>query len=170
MKNRKYFIKTIALSLTLLLVFGSIARVSAQTERAAETYGKIEMLSPDGKKIREIAVRVRLLEDSLEIESTATGAVLKTMNYKEIQGAEYSYTKNPRWKTGLGLGAASILFFPLLLIAIPIGFSKHRRHWLTVRTDKDFAVLKLSKSMRKLFIPAFETRSSVKVTALGDDK
>jgi hypothetical protein len=92
------------------------------------------------------------------------------MNYSDITAAEYSYTKNPRWKTGLGIGAAAFVFPPLLLIAIPVGFTKHRRHWVTVRTSNDFAVLKVGKGIRKLFIPAFETRSSVKVTALGDNK
>ena len=57
-----------------------------------------------------------------------------------------------------------------LFVAIPLGFSKHRRHWLTIRTDNDFAVLKLSKSNRKFIIPAFETKSGVTVEAVGEDK
>lgn len=83
---------------------------------------------------------------------------------------EYSYSKNPRLKTGLGLGAASLLFPPLLFIAIPVGFSKHRRHWLTIKTENDFAVLKLSKSNRKFIIPAFKTNSGTNVETLGEDK
>jgi hypothetical protein len=94
----------------------------------------------------------------------------KTFLYTDIKSAEYSYSKNPRWKTGLGLGAASIIFPPLLLVAIPVGFTKHRRHWLTVRTENDYAVLKLSKSTRKLFMPTFETKSGVKIEAVGEDK
>ena len=156
--------------LLIVLIFNFSFPAAAQNAAQAETYEKIEMLSPDGEKIREIDVRVRFHADSLEIQSRATGEILKKMNYADIDGAEYSYTKNPRWKTGLGLGAASVVFPPLLLIAIPIGFTKHRRHWLTVRTEQDFAVLKLSKSIRKIFIPAFETRSQVKVRAMGDDK
>jgi hypothetical protein len=166
----KKFNNFISLSLTVLLVLGSLGRVAAQTTRGNETYEKIEMLVADGKKIREVDVRILLKEDSFEIQSKASGEILKTMTYKDIQDAEYSYTKNPRWKTGLGLGAVGLVFFPVLFVAIPLAFTKHKRHWLTVRTDKDFAVFKLSKSNRKMFIPAFETRSSVKVTALGDDK
>jgi hypothetical protein len=166
----KKFNNFISLSLTVLLVLGSLGRVAAQTERGNETYEKIEMLAQDGKKIREIDVRILLKEDSFEIQSKASGEILKTMSYKDIQDAEYSYTKRPRWKTGLGVGAAAIIFFPVLFVAIPLAFTKHKRHWLTIRTDKDFAVLRLSKSNRKMFIPAFETRSSVKVIALGDDK
>lgn len=164
------FAKILAMNLIVLLAFGSISNVSAQTVAQSEIYEKIEMLSPDGEKIREIAVRVRFNTDSFEIESRDTREILKKWNYTDIQSAEYSYTKKPRWKTGLGLGAASMLFLPLLLVAIPIGFTKHKRHWLTIRTNDDFAVLKLSKENRKLFIPHFETRSSVRVKALGDDK
>lgn len=142
----------------------------AQIISKTETYDKIEMLSPDGEKIRELDVRIRFNEDSMEIESKDARVILKKFVYSEIRQAEYSYTKNPRWKTGLGLGAAALAFPLLLVVAIPIGFTKHKRHWLTVRTGNDFAVLKLSKGNRKMFIPAFETHSSVKVIALGDDK
>ena len=124
---------------------------------------------PNGDRSKEVDVKVRFAADSIEIESRS-GEKLKSWKYTEIVSAEYSYTKNPRWKTGVTLGAVGLVFFPVLLVAIPLGFTKHRRHWLTVRTEKDFAVLKLSKSNRKTFIPAFETRSSVKVSALGDDK
>lgn len=150
----------------------AVVAQNANTTKLVETqvYDKIQFLEPSGKEIKEMDVRVRFSVDSMEIESKETGKIIKKWTYSEIQSAEYSYTKNPRWKTGLGLGAASVVFPPLLLIAIPVGFTKHRRHWLTLRTNKDFAVLKLGKSIRKIFIPDFETRSSVKVAALGEDK
>lgn len=133
-------------------------------------FEKIELLVPEGEKIREKNVRLRFTADALQIETTGDGQIYKTFKYDEIKGAEYSYTKNPRWKTGLGLGAASVLFPPLFLIAIPLGFSKHRRHWLTVKTETDFAVLKLSKNNRKLVLPAFETKTGVTVYGRGDSK
>ena len=162
--------KLLIINLIVLLALGSGLPVAAQEVSRGTTYEKIEMLSPVGEKVREIDVRVRFYPDSMDIESKDSGKVLKSWKYSDITGAEYSYTKNPRWKTGLGLGAASIVFPPLLLVALPVAFTKHRRHWLTIQTDKDFAVLKLSKSNRKLFIPAFETHSSVKVIAQGDNK
>ncbi len=161
----------ISILIAAILLINSSSIILAQNSTAkTEVYEKIELLLQDENKIKEIDVRIRFNNDLIEIESKATGKINKKWSYSEIQSAEYSYTKNPRWKTGIGLGAASIVFPPLLLIALPIGFTKHRRHWLTLRTDNDFAVLKLSKSIRKIFIPAFETHSSVKVTALGDDK
>ena len=163
--NYKSFISAILLTAFILNAFSPAA---AQT--VAEVFDKVEILVPDGDKIRERGVRLRFLENELQIETTADKKIFKTFKYAEIEDAEYSYSKNPRWKTGLGLGAASIVFPPLLLIAIPLGFSKHRRHWLTIRTGEDYAVLKLSKSNRKLILPAFETKTGVDVKGKGENK
>lgn len=160
-----YIQKTIAL--LLLLTF---AAASAFPLGDFDTFTNIEMMEQNGNGLRETSVKVIFGEDKMQVLSRSNGAVLKEWTYDNIKSAEYSYTKNPRWKTGLGLGAASILFPPLLLIALPIGFTKHRRHWVTVRTEDDFAVLKVGKGVRKVFIPAFETRTSVNIKALGDDK
>jgi len=152
--------------LSLSFMFNAVLSAQAQTS----VFDKIELLVPTGDRINEKSVRLRFFEDELQIEATADKTILKTFKYSEIKDAEYSYSKNPRWKTGLGLGAASIVFPPLILIAIPIGFSKHRRHWLTVKTGDDYAVLKLSKSNRKLVLPAFETKTGVTVLGRGDNK
>ena len=127
------------------------------------------MLVPNGDETSEKSAVVTFNQESMEIKAK-NSSLKKTFNYSDIKAAEYSYSKNPRWKTGLGLGAASIVFPPLLLIAIPVGFTKHRRHWLTIRTENDYAVLKLSKSTRKLFMPTFETKSGVRIEAMGEDK
>lgn len=133
-------------------------------------FENIELMEANGDNLRETSVRVIFDEHAIRMISRSNGAVLKELSYDTIKSAEYSYTKNPRWKTGLGLGAAGVLFPPLWLIALPIGFTKHRRHWVTIRTGDDYAVLKVGKGVRKVFMPAFETRTSVQIKALGDDK
>ena len=133
-------------------------------------FENIELMEANGDNLRETSVRVIFDENAMRVISRSNGAVLKEWSYDTIKSAEYSYTKNPRWKTGLGLGAAGVLFPPLWLIAIPIGFTKHRRHWVTIRTGDDYAVLKVGKGVRKVFMPAFETRTAVQIKALGDDK
>jgi hypothetical protein len=163
--NLKHFISAILLSAFILNAF-----LPGRAQAGTEVFDKVELLVPNGEKINEKSVRLRFLENELQIETTADGKIFKTFRYAEIKDAEYSYSKNPRWKTGLGLGAASIIFPPLLLIAIPVGFTKHRRHWLTIRSGDDYAVLKLSKSNRKLILPAFETKTGVNVAGKGDDK
>jgi hypothetical protein len=159
--------------ITFLLVFtifiSSAANFPAQNAQKSPSFGKIEILVPNGDEAEEKSVVVTFTENAMLIAANQR-QFSKTFLYTDIKSAEYSYSKNPRWKTGLGLGAASIIFPPLLLVAIPVGFTKHRRHWLTVRTENDYAVLKLSKSTRKLFMPTFETKSGVKIEAVGEDK
>lgn len=135
-----------------------------------ETFENIEFIQPNGDNLRETDVRVEFNDTTMRVISRSNRTIIKEWNYSDIKSAEYSYTKNPRWKTGLGLGAASLLFLPLIFIAIPVGFTKHRRHWVTVRTENDYAVFKVGKGVRKLFMPAFETRTSIQIQALGDDK
>lgn len=147
----------------------SCGKIYAQTANNFPRFSEIELLVPNGNETTEKSVVVNFTENSMTI-TAKNSRFNKTFLYTDIKAAEYSYSKNPRWKTGLGLGAASIVFPPLILVAVPIGFSKHRRHWLTVKTGNDYALLKLSKSTRKLFIPAFETKTGVKVEAVGEDK
>ncbi len=163
-------LKKLSVGLIAILLFNCVVMVNAQTILRDEVFEQIEMISQTGEKIVETDVSVHFGNDSMEIRASKTSAVLKTFKYTDIKNAEYSYSKNPRWKTGLGLGAAAVVFPPILLVAIPLGFTKHRRHWVTMRTEKDYAVLKVSKSLRKIFIPSFETHSSVKVEALGESK
>ena len=158
--------------LTLLLLIGLVSanfNIFAQTNIDQPTFKKVKIMLQNGDKTSQKPVVVRFSEDSMTIKNK-TGSLTKTFEYADIESAEYSYSKSPRWKTGLGMGAAGIAFPPLLLIAIPIGFTKHRRHWLTIKTADDYAVLKLSKSTRKIFIPTFETKSGVTVAAVGEDK
>lgn len=159
--------------ITVLMIFlsavNSVLVISAQTTKENPVFKEIEMLVQNGDDVDEKSVVITFSETALEIRAK-NAANSKTFKYSDIETAEYSYSKNPRWKTGLGLGAASIVFPPLLLVAIPLGFSKHRRHWVTVKTADDYAVLKLSKSSRKIFMPTFETKTGVKIEAIGEDK
>jgi hypothetical protein len=144
--------------------------ILAQSNVKVPVFDKIKIVELSGKEILQKSVIITFQENELSINSQKKGERIKAFLYKDIKQAEYSYSKTPRWKTGIGMGAASILFPPLLLVAIPIGFTKHRRHWLTIRTENDYAVLKLSKKNRKLFIPTFETKTGLTVRGSGEEK
>jgi hypothetical protein len=161
--------KIIASILLCVFIFNCAAGVKAHMADLPASFGEIELLVRNGDDVSEKTARVELFADAMVI-TTRNSNIKKTFRYADIRSAEYSYSKNPRWKTGLGLGAASLIVPPLIFVAIPLGFSKHRRHWLTVRTAEDYAVLKLSKSTRKMFIPAFETKSGVSVRGVGEEK
>jgi hypothetical protein len=161
--------KTLRCSIAIILL-GCLSLTAAPLPTVTETFDNIELMQPNGDNLRETGVRVEFGDTTMRVISRSNRTVIKEWSYSDIKSAEYSYTKNPRWKTGLGLGAASIVFPLLLFVAIPVAFTKHRRHWVTVRTDNDYAVFKVGKGVRKLFMPAFETRTSIQIQALGDDK
>ena len=125
---------------------------------------------PTSSSSKETRVIIIFLDDEVQIKSKKDGAILKTFKYADIKAAEYSFTEKPRWKEGLGLSAIGLLFPLVWVVTIPLGFTKTKNHWFTFRSEKDFAVLKLNKRIRKLFIPHFEVKTGVTVEAKGANK
>ncbi|MEK6285830.1 MAG: hypothetical protein AABO57_08835 [Acidobacteriota bacterium] len=158
--------QSIALVLVMVLTFMSVPPSMGQEQAAKgpDVFQNVEMLVPHGNKADQTPVRLRFEETHLMIESRKEGSILKNFTYSEIKSAEYTYSKHPRWKAGVGAAIAVGIF------ALPLFFMKGRKHWLTVKTDKDYAVLRLDKNNYKVILPAFETRSGVKVETLGEDK
>src|SRR5213083_1006199 len=153
-----------------ILLLTCLSLTAAPLPGDIESFENIEIMQPNGDNLLETDVRIEFDDTTMRVMKRSNRALIKEWKYTDIKSAEYSYTKNPRWKTGLGLGAAAIVFPLLLFVAIPVGFTKHRRHWVTIRTDNDYAVFKVGKGVRKLFMPAFETRTSIQIQAMGDDK
>lgn len=177
--------KLITLILTVALTLNAFPKAYAQDKptKPTEVFEKVELFILNGEKIEKLPVRLRLEEKSLIVESKKTGELLKTFSYDSVKSADYSYSKHPRWRAGAGTVAAGVALtyssvflaaaFPILL-AIPAGFalakSKSKRHWLTIKTDDDYAVLRLDKDFFRLVIPAIETRTGVKVEDVGEKK
>lgn len=178
--------KAIALMLVFALTLNAFPKAYAQEKaiKAPEVFEKVELFFLNGEKLEELPVRLRLEGKSLIVESKKSGDVMKNFGYDEIKSAEYSYSRHPRWKTGAGTAAAvsgaAAIISPLLLIAavpwlaIPAGVmmakSKSKRHWLTIKTGNDYAVLRLDKDISKLVIPAIETRAGLVVEDVGEKK
>jgi hypothetical protein len=129
----------------------------------ADQFHKVKMIVNTGEKGEEQDVILRFDPDAMVVFSRS-GTELKVFAYEDIQAADYSYSKSPRWKTGIGMAVAVGIF------ALPIFFMKGKKHWLTVRTDKDFALLRLDKENYKLIIPTFEARSGKKVELVAEGK
>jgi len=130
----------------------------------AEQFQKVGMLVAGSEKAREEDVVLSLDETQLIVLNKASLDQMKALPYQEIKAAEYSYSKAPRWKTD-GVAAVTIS-----VLTMPLFFLKGKKHWLTVRTANDYAVLHLDKNDYRLIITAFETRSGVKVEILPDEK
>jgi hypothetical protein len=144
-------------ALLLLLAF------TAQATQAADTFTNIKLVVNAGDKGEEQDAVLRFEDEALVVRSRG-GTVLKTFPYGDIKTAEYSYAKSPRWKSGIGLAVAVGVF------ALPVFFMKGKKHWLTLTSDKDFAVLRLDKNNYKLILPAVEVHTGKKAETSTDEK
>jgi serine/threonine-protein kinase len=136
----------------------------AATPVAPLTFTKVKLVLAEGTKTRELDAQLTLRSDRVVIIDGKRGSLLKEFRYASIRGAVYSQSKHPRWKTGLGAAAAVGVF------AAPFFFLKSTKHWLTLQTDDDFAVLQLDKDNYRVILPALETRSRVSVERAPAEK
>ncbi|MDQ3219961.1 MAG: hypothetical protein M3Q26_04320 [Acidobacteriota bacterium] len=149
---------------SLILVF-SIFVVTSQIAlaRVSSTF-MVETLVSEGKKSKEVNSTLNFGDKSFRLVSNKPGLVSKEMTYSEIKTADYSYSKKPLLSTG-GAVAMAILTG---LIVLPFLFMKKKQHWLTVRTDNDYAVMKLDKENFRQIQSEFEIKK-VKITTLNED-
>lgn len=180
--------RPVILTLAAALIFYSIPAVRAypNVPQSVVEFGDINLLVPKKKGVEQPAVQLRLEADTLIIEARKSGDVLKQFQYSTIKSAEYSHSKHPRWKEGVGaaavgttavgvaLGVSMIgaLGFIAPFVAVPLFLKtarmKGKKHWLTIKTESDYAVLRLDKSNYRLLIPALETRAAIKVETVAE--
>ncbi len=122
-----------------------------------ETFQKSQLVVQQGDKSKMVDVLVVFEEDRLLLTNKKKGEVLKTFEYKDIKSAEYSHSKHPRWKSGAGFAVVVGVF------ALPLFFLKGKKHWLTIQSQGDYAVLKLDKKNYKFINAAFEGHSGIEV-------
>jgi len=129
--------------------------VSAQT--APETFSNVTLNLQVGEKKKDIDATVRYEPEALVILDKKTNTPVKKFPYTGINAAEYSFSKSPRWKS-------AILVSPLFLL------SSGKKHWFMVKSESDYAVMRLDKTNYKLILAAFETKAGKKVDVLKDEK
>jgi hypothetical protein len=115
------------------------------------------MMMASGDKTKEVDVIFRFGEQKMQLINTKVRESYKDLAYADCKSAEYSYSKSPRWKSGL-------LVSPFLFL------SSGKKHWFMVKTANDYALLHLDKSNYKMILAEFETRTGVKVETEGEDK
>jgi hypothetical protein len=119
------------------------------------------MLSTGGEA-KETEAVLKLEVEKLVVTSKKEGALLKEIPYEKIKAAQYSYSKHPRWKEGIGFAVAIGVF------AAPIFFMKGKKHWLTLQTEDDYALLRLDKNNYQIIILALETEGGIEVEVSGE--
>jgi len=150
-------------------IMASILLVSsAFAQTATPVYG-IELVVPDRKKAVETDADIIFGEKTLRVvhDKSRFNAQTREIAYADIKTAEKSFAKKPMLSAG---GAVTTLLLGYMAIfTIPFLFIKKKRHWMTVQSEKEFAVLKLGDRNFRQIVAEFEARG-VKVADLGDEK
>ena len=151
----------------LLTIFVTIVFLLATTPIAFATDYDIELVVPDGKKSKETDAVLRIDKDSFQvvIEKSKFKNNEKTFVFKDIKVADYSYSKKPMLSGGGAIATALLVGF---IFALPFLFIKKKNHWMTVQTEKEFAVMKLDSSNYRAIIAEFETKG-VKVKEVKEE-
>lgn len=153
-------ITSIFLCICMLIV--SVPFAFAQTKTA--TTFKANTLVSDGKKSKEVDSSLAIEETSFKVTNRKTAAPIKEFNYADVKSADYSYSKKPLLSTGGAI--ATVLLLGVL--SLPFLFMKKKQHWLSVRTENDYVVMRLDKNNFRQVINEFETHQ-VKVATVDED-
>ena len=139
--------------------------VSTPFALAQQSTFKVEGLVSNGKKSKEVPSTLSFQESSVKVVSKKAGELSKEFNYADIKAADYSYSQKPLLSTGGAIATAVLLG----LVVIPFLFMKKKQHWLSVRTEKDYIVLKLDKENFRQIQNEFQVHK-VAVTTVEEDK
>ncbi len=158
--------KFLSIILTVCVFFASIPCFYAQTKNPHE-FRIISLVNKKGKP-SESASKLIFEKNSLKIIKRGTTASFKEFSYSEIKQVEYSHKETPFFskRDTIALTALATATFAGFAV-IPLMFLKKKQHWISLRTDEDFAVFHLSRKNLKYITAEFESRNIV--VAIGDE-
>ena len=134
----------------LILMLAQIASAQASANRY-----EAEMLknpNKGGKDTREVNAVLIFEKDALKIISRRKKETFKEFKYAEIKYVEHSYSKQPFYSDSTRTVMLSIL------TGLPLFPGESEKHWLTVVTENDFAVLKIENDNFRLLKNEFLIR------------
>lgn len=145
----------------------SLALVAATFAGTATSTYDVELVVSEGKKSVETDAVITFNDASFTVvpDKASFKSSTKEFKYSDIKNADHSYSKKPMLSGGGAIATALLVGF---IVAIPFLFIKKKKHWMTVRTEKDFAVIKLGDRNYKQIVSEFETHG-VKVADLKEE-
>ena len=146
----------VLVSIVLAVVLPCVSLASTQT------FTNIRLVVSDGKKGKEVKARLVLADEHVQVQQPPAGGVLKELDYSDLKAATYSYSKHPRWKETIGLGIAIGVF------ALPLLFSKSKKHWMTLQAEGDHMALRLHKKNFAMIIAAVESQTGLSVERVAE--
>lgn len=143
-----------------------IAVTSAFAQTAPKNY-EVELVVTEGKKSVETDAVLSIKETTFRVEPDKQSfkSSAKEFSYKDIKTADYSYAKKPMLSGG-GAVATAIL---LGVFVVPFLFMKKKKHWITVQTETEFAVIKLGDNNHRQIVAEFQTHG-IKVNTVSEEK
>ncbi|HVE59715.1 MAG TPA: hypothetical protein VNB22_23085 [Pyrinomonadaceae bacterium] len=151
------------MKITSVLLCFCILTVSVQFA-FAETNFKVKTVTVNGKKSKESAATIKFSENSFSAVKRKRNLIFKEFNYADIVSAEYSYSKTPV-VSRFGVFAASLF---IGVFAYSLMFLKKKQHWLAVRTNDDYLVLRLDGKNYQEILSEFDSRK-IEVKNLGEE-
>ena len=153
-------------AVTLLAVVSVLAVSSAFAQTAAKKYDvELAVKNTKDKSVMtdaDIAFTdggVAIMPDKPEFKDNA-----KTFAYSEIKQADASYSKKPMLSGG---GAVATALLVGVIFALPFLFIKKKKHWMTIQTEKEFAVMQLGDNNWRQIAAELQTKG-VKVNDLKE--
>jgi hypothetical protein len=126
----------------------------------------VELAVSQGKKSVETDAVMTFNDKTFQVipDKKSFASSAKEIAYSDITVADASYSKKPMLSGGGAIATALLVGF---IFALPFLFIKKKKHWMTVQTAKDFAVIKLGDNNFRQIAAELETRG-VKVNDLKE--
>jgi len=167
LKNKSIFKrKTVQTMISASLVMFLLIVTTPFVLAADSTY-KVEQVVSDGKESKETDAILTIKKDTFSVmpDKAKFKASGKEFAFSDLKTVDYSYSKKPMLSGG---GAIATAIFVGFIFALPFLFIKKKNHWLSVQTEKEFAVIKLDGSNYKQIVAEFETHG-VKVNTVKEE-
>ena len=115
---------------------------------------------------REVNAILIFEKDRIKIQSRRKSEIFKTFSYSDIDRVEHSFSKKPKFSISDGMAVAMTVLtgFPIFLLN-----RTKEKHWLTIVSDEDFAVLKIENDNYRLIKLEFTIRK-IEVANVNEDK
>lgn len=126
-----------------------------------------ELVVNKGKKSVETDADITFSDTGLKVvpDKKDLSDATKEFAYSNIKTVDYSFAKKPMLSGG---GAVATALLVSVFVAVPLLFVKKKRYWAVVRTENDYAVLKLGSDNHRQIIEEFRARG-VSVSELKEE-
>lgn len=151
---------------TFALVIAVFAAASAFAQTASKRFD-VELIVNRGEKSVETDADLIINETSFSIkpDKAEFSSQAKEFNYADIKAADYSFAKKPMLSGG---GAIATALLVSVFVAVPLLFVKKKKHWLAVRTETDYAIIKLGGHNHRQIVAELQTHG-VAVSELKEE-